>query len=204
MIPTQHTIETPYMVGPVHLYTLDYGDDLILIDTGPPTDAGRTFLREQIDMQRLKHILVTHCHIDHYGQAGWLGAHSDAVVYVPRRDILKHEHQEERMQVLFSHIGELGFDRSYVEMLRERFSSTMMPLFPENYGVAETLPPELGIEVLGCPGHSQSDLVYVGEDWAITGDTLLRGVFQSPLLDVDLTMDSIEHPEHYPLAAQPG
>lgn len=48
------------------------------------------------------------------------------------------------------------------------------------------LPERLGIEVLACPGHSQSDLVYVGEDWAVTGDTLLRGVFQSPILDVDL------------------
>ena len=59
--------------------------------------------------------------------------------------------------------------------------------FPSSFLVAENdLPERLGIEVLACPGHSQSDLVYVGEDWAVTGDTLLRGVFQSPLLDVDL------------------
>lgn len=186
MIPSQYTIETPYMVGPVHAYTLEHDDDLILIDTGPPTDSGRAFLREQIDLERLKYVLVTHCHIDHYGQAGWLAANSDAVVYLPRRDILKHEHQENRLQVLFSLIGELGFDDAYLEILRERFSSTMMPLFPKNYEVAENLPAKLGIEVFGCPGHSQSDLVYAGEDWAITGDTLLRGVFQSPLLDVDL------------------
>ena len=59
--------------------------------------------------------------------------------------------------------------------------------FPDRCRTAEEgLPPQFGIEVLGCPGHSQSDLVYTGNGWAITGDTLLRGVFQSPLLDADL------------------
>lgn len=29
-------------------------------------------------------------------------------------------------------------------------------------------------------------LVYVGDEWAVTGDTLLKGIFQTPLLDVDL------------------
>jgi 2,4-dienoyl-CoA reductase (NADPH2) len=40
--------------------------------------------------------------------------------------------------------------------------------------------------VLNCPAHSQSDLVYAMPDWAVSGDVLLRGIFQSPLLDVDL------------------
>lgn len=186
MKPTQLTIETPYMVGPVHVYTLEHDAGLILIDTGPPTDTGRNFLREQIDLKRLKYILVTHCHIDHYGHAGWLAENSDAAVYLPRRDILKHELKEKRLQELFLLVEELGFDNSYVELLRDRFSSTMMPKFPDRYKVSEDLPSDLGIEVVSCPGHSQSDLVYFGKEWAVTGDTLLRGVFQSPLLDVDL------------------
>jgi len=186
MIPTQHTVETPYMVGPVHVYTLELEDAYILIDTGPATPAGQAFVQEQVDLDRLSHVLITHCHIDHYGQAGWLAANSDAVVYLPRRDILKHELKTRRMEGLFALVAELGFTEPYVVQLRERFSSTMMPLFPEQYGVAEHLPAALGIEVLECPGHSQSDLVFVGDDWAVTGDTLLRGVFQSPLLDVDL------------------
>ncbi len=48
------------------------------------------------------------------------------------------------------------------------------------------MPSHLDIEFLSCPGHSQSDVVYYNNDWAVTGDVLLRGVFQSPLLDVDL------------------
>ena len=188
MIPVQHTVETPYMVGPVHCYSLDCGDELVLIDTGPPTEAGRSFLRTHIDLGRLKHVIVTHCHIDHYGQAGWLEQVSGATVYLPRLDILKQERFEERLETLFGLITAMGFRPEYLDRLRERITRTSLPsIFPANYQVAETdIPPHLGIEVIGCPGHSQSDLIYSGEDWAVTGDTLLRGVFQSPLLDVDL------------------
>lgn len=188
MIPSQHTVETPYMVGPVHCYTLDYGDELVLIDTGPPTAAGRAFLREHLDLSRLAHVIVTHCHIDHYGQAAWLAQNSDAQIYLPRLDILKHEQRDRRLSLMFSLIADLGFEKSYIDRLRKHFTkSLLLPLFPEHYQVAEDhLPPQLGIGLMGCPGHSQSDLVYTGNGWAVTGDILLRGVFQSPLLDADL------------------
>jgi hydroxyacylglutathione hydrolase len=188
MIPVQHTVDTPYMVGPVHWYTIDYGDEIVLFDTGPPTDAGRSYLRDQIDLDRLKHVLVTHCHIDHYGQSAWLEANSAARIYLPSRDIQKNERLDERLSTLFELIAALGFKQDYMDQLQKRFiQSVMSPHFPENYLVAEEdIPAYLGIEVLCCPGHSQSDLVYTGDGWAVTGDTLLRGVFQSPLLDVDL------------------
>ena len=188
MIPEQHTVETPYMVGPVHCYTLELGDDYILFDTGPPTEAGRAFLLNHVDLSRLTQVIVTHCHIDHYGQAAWLAENSDARIYLPRLDILKHEQRERRMSTLFALMTDLGFDDSYVETLRQRFIKAAMPsLFPRRCLVAEEdLPLNLGVEVIGCPGHSQSDLVYTGNGWAVTGDTLLRGVFQSPLLDADL------------------
>ncbi|MBT8355919.1 MAG: MBL fold metallo-hydrolase [Desulfofustis sp.] len=188
MIPQQLTIETPYMVGPVHCYTLDLGDELILFDTGPPTEAGRDLLKAHLDLSRLSQIIITHGHIDHCGQAAWLAQNSDADVYLPRLDIHKYEQSEQRLSALFSLIADLGFRESYIEVLRERFTKSAEPLrFPDHCKVAEEeLPPRLGVEVIGCPGHSQTDLIYAGNGWAVTGDTLLRGVFQSPLLDVNL------------------
>lgn len=176
------------MVGPVHCYTLELGDELILFDTGPPTEAGRTFLREHLDLSRLTRVIVTHSHIDHCGQAAWLAENSGAVIYLPRLDILKYERSDLRLARLFALLAGLGFAESYIEVLLERFTRASEPLrFPETCRVAEEeLPPHLGVEVLGCPGHSQTDLIYTGNGWAVTGDTLLRGVFQSPLLDVDL------------------
>ncbi len=184
----QHTIETPYMVGPVHCYTAELGGELTLFDTGPPTDEGRNFLRQHVDLARLKHILITHCHIDHYGLAYWLEQESDAEIYLPYRDWLKINSHDERMTEMFTLLVNLGFDEVSLGELRNIFDSgVLFPPFPKHFKIAEeALPARLGVEIINCPGHSQSDVVYVFDEWAVTGDTLLRGIFQSPLLDVDL------------------
>lgn len=185
---TQHTINTPYMVGPVHCYSGHLAGELVLFDTGPPTPEGRRYLQDNLDLDNLKHVIITHCHVDHYGQAHWLEKNSDAAIYFPYRDCLKISAHERRLREMYQVLLGLGFDQAYLEDLQRIFNSVeVFPPVPKNILVVENdLPSHLGLEVLACPGHSQSDLVYVGNDWAVTGDTLLRGVFQSPLLDVDL------------------
>lgn len=184
----QHTIKTPYLIGPVHCYTGHLNGELVLFDTGPPTPETQKYFHENIDLRSLKHVIITHCHIDHYGQAHWLEQNSDATVYLPFRDSLKITRYDERIDELYLLFEQLGFTKKYITDLQRIFDNrTLSPPFPQHYKVVETeLPERLGLNVLACPGHSQSDLVYVGDDWAVTGDTLLRGVFQSPLLDVDL------------------
>jgi hydroxyacylglutathione hydrolase len=190
MKPFQHTINTPYIAGPVHCYTAELGGDLVLFDTGPPTAEAEQYLRDNIDLRRLKHVIITHCHIDHYGQAAWLEKNSDTTIYLPYRDCLKIENHGKRLDEMHQLLIELGFGEDYLNQLRTILDSgALFPPFPEKYSTAERdLPRHLGIEVAGCPGHSQSDLVYIGKDWAVTGDTLLRGVFQCPVLDVDLEL----------------
>jgi hydroxyacylglutathione hydrolase len=184
----QHTINTPYMIGSVHCYTGIFDGELVLFDTGPPTLDGQKYLQDHINLRGLKHVIVTHCHIDHYGQAHWLEQNSDAMIYLPYRDCLKINDHDRRLTEIYQLLSDLGFDEKYLEGLRQIFDSrTLTPPLPQKFLAAEQdLPKRLGIKVLPCPGHSQSDLVYVGEEWVVTGDTLLRGVFQSPLLDVDL------------------
>jgi 2,4-dienoyl-CoA reductase (NADPH2) len=188
MTISQHTINTPYMVGPVHCYTAELGGDLVLFDTGPPTPQGQRYLQEHIDLSRLRHVIVTHCHIDHYGQSFWLSEQCEAAIYLPYRDSLKVLHNEERMEKMYGLLSRKGFSQGFLDELRDLLNrNVLFPPFPQKYLIAEQdIPAHLGIEVLSCPGHSQSDLVYVGEDWAVTGDILLRGIFQSPLLDVDV------------------
>lgn len=185
---TQHTINTPYMVGPVHCYSGMMAGELVLFDTGPPTPEAERYLRKNVDLANLRHVIVTHCHIDHYGQAHWLEQYSDATIYLPYRDGLKISQHDRRMEEMYTLLAGLGFSGEYLAGLKEIFDSGLLfPPFPQRFKVAEKeLPERLGIEVINCPGHSQSDLVYAGEDWAVTGDILLRGIFQSPLLDVDL------------------
>lgn len=188
MQPTQHTLPTPYPVGPVHCYSLELNDQLLLIDTGPPTEETKEYLQKHIDLQRLQHVLITHCHIDHYGLAAWLEREYGCTIYLPYRDSLKIASHDERLDGMVSILKETGFSQEFLDAFRcEMDSDSVFPDFPEKFKIAEhDLPAEFGIEVLPCPGHSQSDLVYVGGDWAVSGDTMLREIFQSPLLDIDL------------------
>jgi len=184
----QHTIDTPYMVGPVHSYTVETAGELILIDTGPPTRSAKEYLRRNLDFSKLRHVLITHCHIDHYGLAHWLEEETEATIYVPYRDALKIRGHETRLEGMYQGLRELGFDNVYLEQLSRTLNSGLLfPPFPKKFRIIEDdLPRSLGIDHLDCPGHSQSDLVFLSEDWAVTGDVLLRGIFQSPLFDVDL------------------
>jgi hydroxyacylglutathione hydrolase len=184
----QHTIATPYMVGPVHCYTVEAKGELVLFDTGPPTDHARKYLREYIDLKSLRHVIITHCHIDHYGLASWLEEETEATIYLPYRDALKITQYDTRMDEMYRFLLGIGFNAEYLVELRRIFDSGLIfPPPPKRFRIIEDdLPSCLGIDFLSCPGHSQSDMVLTSGDWAVSGDVLLRGIFQSPLLDIDL------------------
>ncbi|ADU66141.1 NADH:flavin oxidoreductase/NADH oxidase [Desulfurispirillum indicum S5] len=195
----QHSIDTPYIAGEVHCYSMETDGEIILFDSGPPTPAAQRYFQEHMDLERLRHVIITHCHIDHYGLASWLQENSPAQIWLPYRDSLKITRHGEWLDGLGDLLGSLGFSPAYVKQFRDSMDEgTIFPRVPEEYRILEEsdLPARLGFEVLPCPGHSQSDLVYVGSDWAVTGDTLLQGIFQSPLLDVDLESGGRFHNYH--------
>ena len=185
----QHTVQTPYMVGEVHLYSTELEGGLVLFDTGPPTPEGEACLLENIDLKRLKYLLVTHCHVDHYGLANFILQHSDAEVFIPRRDAIKFQRHAERMERIGELLSGYGFGDDFTVQLRESLErNKVFPAKPERFRIVEESDelPELGISYIQCPGHSQSDLVYLVGESAVTGDILLRNIFQAPLLDIDL------------------
>jgi len=184
----QHTIDTIYHVGAVHCYSGELGGELVLFDTGPPTRKARECLRREVNLARLKHVVVTHCHIDHCGLISWLTQETGATLYLPYRDILKFVRHEERLAKMGEQLLKVGFDHKFLEdFRREMDEGEVFPRLPERFQTVESgLPGHLGLEIIACPGHSQSDLVLAGPDWAVTGDVLLRGIFQVPLLDIDL------------------
>lgn len=185
----QHTIPTPYMVGDVHIYTTEVEGELVLFDTGPPTAEALASLRSQVDLERLRHVFITHCHVDHYGLADYLAEQTTAEIYLPRKDALKMEHHPRRLEGIESLLQQMGFDSVQVNQFRQTVESRgVFPTFPRRYSIVEETDAleRLGLSFLSCPGHSQSDLAYIGGDWAVTGDILLRGIFQAPLLDLDL------------------
>jgi glyoxylase-like metal-dependent hydrolase (beta-lactamase superfamily II) len=185
----QYTVQTPYMVGEVHFYSAVLDGDLVLFDTGPPTPDGEACLLANVDLKRLKYLFITHCHVDHYGLANYILQQSDAEVFIPRRDAIKFQRHEERMERMGEILDGYGFGGDFAVQLRESFErNKVFPVTPERFRIVEESPElsKLGISFLPCPGHSQSDLVYQVEEFAVTGDVLLRNIFQAPLLDIDL------------------
>lgn len=161
----------------------------MLFDTGPPTPDALACLREQIDLSRLKYIFITHCHVDHYGLAATISQQSAAEVFLPRKDAVKLRRHPERLAHVERLLMESGFDVGFTREVRSIVENNkIFPTVPERYTIVEEsdIPGKLGISWLSCPGHSQSDLVYMLGDWAVTGDILLRNIFQAPLFDVDL------------------
>lgn len=185
----QHTVQTPYMVGEVHFYSTELDCGLVLFDTGPPTPEGEACLLANIDLKRLKYLFITHCHVDHYGLANFILQHSDAEVFIPRKDAIKFQRHNERMEQMSEILRGYGFGGDFAVQLRESFErNKVFPAKPERFRIVEESdqPAKLGISYLHCPGHSQSDLVYMIGEYAVTGDILLRNIFQAPLLDIDL------------------
>jgi len=184
----QHTVNTPYMVGEVHFYTEETVEGLVLFDTGPPTPEGLAALARAVDYGRLSRVLLTHCHVDHYGLANHLAAKSDAMIHVPRADWLRFARHEERAARMGELLEGYGFGAAFIESLRDRVDRiTLKPESPERWRVVEDSPElrALGIDWEAFPGHSQSDMAYKLDGLAVTGDILLDGIFQVPLLDID-------------------
>jgi 2,4-dienoyl-CoA reductase (NADPH2) len=188
MQPVIHRLDTPYIVGPVYCYSFESEDGLILVDCGVETEEAKRYYLQSFDLSRLRHILVTHSHPDHYGMAAWLAVHSGASVYFPYRDYLKTKYLRDYLRLLGDIMQGMGFDNRYFKSLMAVFNiETKGAPIPEHILVVEQdFPKNLGIDFIACPGHSQSDLVYLTDGCAITGDTLLQGLFQTPTLEVDL------------------
>jgi 2,4-dienoyl-CoA reductase (NADPH2) len=185
----QHTVQTPYVVGEAHFYSIELSGGLALFDTGPPTPEGRARLVESVDLKRLKYLFITHCHVDHYGLANFVLKNSAAEVYIPRTDAIKFKRHPERVACIGTLLNGYGFGSDFADQLRESFERfKIFPTTPEKYKIVEESDElqSLGVSWLACPGHTQSDLVYLVGEFAVTGDILLRSIFQAPLLDADL------------------
>ncbi len=185
----QHTVHTPYKFGEVHFYSTEIKGELVLFDTGPPTPEAFDFLKGEVDLSRLKYLFITHCHVDHFGLAPAIAAESDAEILLPRKDMARLRHREESVVRFGQLLAGYGFDGGFVHDFMAWFRKNVWhAVDTERFRIVEEsdVPEKLGITCLSLPGHSQSDMVYLYGNKAITGDILLRDIFQVPLLYVDL------------------
>ncbi len=195
----RHTLNTPYPVGPVHLYIFDVDDYTVMFDTGPFTIEALAYVKEKIDLKKLRYIFITHCHADHYGLENFLARNTDATIFLPLMDHLKFTNLDKRISLSKELLKGYGFDDKLIKEMETMLYNFVHSIpFPINYKILEDSSWDAPVKFILCPGHSKSDAVYLIGDYAITGDVLLDEIYQTPLFDIDYeTMDRFNNYKAY-------
>ncbi len=192
------TLPTPFPVGPVHVYLITE-PELTLIDTGPLTKAARTLLDQELAAiglraERLKRIVLTHSHQDHYGMAAELSRRSGAPVYAHALEHPSIQHDP-------------GIGRFYVDLMTESGTppatvESMRALFAFLSGVSEAVPEVRPLQELpsvvcggaefafvGTPGHTPGhvSLWEPKRRFMIGGDVVIERITPNPFSAVDPT-----------------
>ncbi|MCC6488355.1 MAG: MBL fold metallo-hydrolase [Candidatus Hydrogenedentes bacterium] len=187
------SLPTPFPIGPVNAFLLR-GEALVLVDTGPGTDAAyevmaRTFREQQVAISDVEAILVTHGHVDHVGLLGRLVEESGAKVYAHPYALIsaaRQEAWEKRFRgFIYDALQRFGAPPPILEATRKaRDEVKSMASQVTADHILHHGDKALGFDVHHVPGHSASDtLLYdPARRLAFTGDHVLRRVTPSPLL----------------------
>jgi len=192
---------TPFPVGDINSYVIEDSTrrgELTLIDTGVKSTAAFEALRKAFkeygySLEQVRRILVTHAHMDHYGQALRLREISGATVYAS-------ELEGERMKTHWSPSAQrderilAAFERWGVPPQVARSDAGMSDLSKQlqdpmdvDVVLGEGDRVEIGdwtLEVMDTPGHCEGHIVFYERDTRVlfSGDHLLTDISPVPLL----------------------
>jgi glyoxylase-like metal-dependent hydrolase (beta-lactamase superfamily II) len=165
-------------LGMVNVFLLDAGE-LVLIDAGIAGAAGRILAAVREIGRRpqdLKHILVTHHHVDHVGSLAALQQASGAQVSMHALDAAAYQGGTaiRRMQSsggLLSRLVVAAINRS-AERSRPAAAPAALARIDNCLAGGETLPLAGGIQALHTPGHTAGHLAFL---WPQQGGVLFAG-----------------------------
>jgi glyoxylase-like metal-dependent hydrolase (beta-lactamase superfamily II) len=128
--------------------------DVVVIDPGPELDSHRTALGRALAGERVRAILVTHCHADHSPLARWLSAETGAPTYAygphPRPDPALEPEPD---------------DPDADTVIEESTDYEFLPDHRVGDGEMLELGPSLRFEGVHTPGHTSNHMC-----WAIRID----------------------------------
>jgi glyoxylase-like metal-dependent hydrolase (beta-lactamase superfamily II) len=200
----------PFEEGSVNVFFFPDGNDADLLDCGMNSDESIALIRgalAQIGAKRLRRLVVTHIHPDHYGAAGTFAGEGMADLYIHRLEVplvhpryveLEHLVSEVRTYLLVN--GVPAGDAEEISNSQRALSEVVKTAEPAvQLDGAELL--ELGrrrLRVEWTPGHSPGHIcLYDPQDKVLfAGDTLLPDV--SP--NIGLHPQSTPDPLHEYLA----
>jgi glyoxylase-like metal-dependent hydrolase (beta-lactamase superfamily II) len=162
-------------------YLVPDGDGYALIDPGFNTEAvielWQSVAKEiGLSFDRIRKILVTHHHPDHYGLAGWFQQQSGAPVYVSTLAKRQIEGLWGEGRPLVAHFLETyrqnGMPADLLAQLKEQLENNLHQVLPhatlttldegETIRIGDTV-----FQVLHVPGHAAGHSAFYSEDWQV-------------------------------------
>ena len=181
----------PSLTGYAHLLVAP--ECIALIDVGSgfgecneQLEAGLASIRtdhgEQVDWDRLTHILITHGHIDHYGGLGFVRQRTSAPVgihHFDRRILTDFERRLEAMAVrLRRFLKAAGVGREESQDLMELYlvAKHLFASQRVDFTIRTTEAPLGPLRILHTPGHCPGQIVLRVGDLVLTSDHVLPGI----------------------------
>ena len=191
-----HGIElpVPFPLKTTNVYLVDE-EPITLIDTGVKTDTSFQVLTDSLrrlgyGIEDIKRILITHGHLDHYGQAKRISALSGAEVYI-------HAEAHQRIQSMARftrHVASVllqnGAPKDSVEETlgymewAQQWGEPLDDVHFINEG-DEIRFKTMVLRPIHCPGHSPGLLCFYLKEKGIliSGDHLLKEISPNPLIN---------------------
>lgn len=184
-------VSTPFPVGKINTYLID-ADERVLVDTGPYSEKSFAQLKEKMDalnisVSSIKHIVITHGHMDHHGQIKRLLEHADAQVYVHPYDREKIEdfgkHRDEVLGKYKIFLKNAAVADNAIQLIlsnHHRFNEFCAdaPVNVEMQDGDEVTP--LKMKVFHTPGHQEGSVCLLFDDVMFTGDNVLKFITPNP------------------------
>ena len=195
----------PFPVKTTNVYYVDHSPRT-LIDTGLKTEASFEALRKGLEalgigFRHVERILITHGHIDHYGQAKKLSALSGAPIYINSKEYGRIRSILHSLGFLKSTLLRNGVPKGLVEEAIHYIESVQALADPledafflkDGDGVPFQ---SMALNTIHCPGHSPGLLCFHWPEKKIlfTGDHLLKEITPNPVLNVPESTSPLRYP----------
>ena len=169
MRPRVHVMDLQFrgQAGLIASYLVECGEELALIETGPQSTLPSLLAQlKELGMEasRVRHVLVTHVHLDHAGAAGWWANEHGARVYA-HPAALRHLADPTRLLA--------GAREVYGEAMDALWGTMQAVPAPQLQLLEDGARLPLGdlvLEAWDTPGHARHHHVYVLGDMAFCGD----------------------------------
>ncbi|MEX2752687.1 MAG: MBL fold metallo-hydrolase [Candidatus Freyarchaeota archaeon] len=185
----------PFPLNTINVFFIDE-PPRTLVDTGIKTEASFEALKKGLEaigfnLQSIERILITHGHIDHYGQAKKLFLLSGAPIYI-------HPKEYGRIRSILHSLGYLrsllirngapeGLVNKTVQYIEsaQNLADSLEDAFFLNDGDSISFK-SMTLKTIHCPGHSPGLLCFYWPEKKIlfTGDHLLKEITPNPVLYV--------------------